>query len=205
VVSAVKAVAELTYSDTRAEIALNPSESRTFTFDLPIPASLPAGVELLLRAKVDEQPLLLEHLHVPVGLAADIDWPSAVLVDDRIRLTVAIRNISDHVVTEVIVDLAAPFALVAHERTEHNLGNMQPGEMRTHSWLMHAEAPLDSGSVHISVASDNSGSLLLRKPFRITDPPIPNSKEHSCPVAPSTKGFQNDPHSHHNGLNSSPT
>lgn len=186
----VMAVAELIYSDTRAEIALNPGESRTVTFELPIPATLAPGVELLLRAEVDEQPLLLERLHVPVGLVADIDWPAVVLVDDRVRLAVSIRNISEHVVTEVTVDLDAPFALVVHERTQHNLGSIRPGETRTHSWLVHAEAPLDSGSLHISVASDNGGSLLLRKPFRITDPRLQTARstvarlmEHSGPIS----------------------
>jgi hypothetical protein len=165
----IKAFPQLIYAETRDEIALPPGESRTFAFELRIPATLPPGVELLLRARVDDRTLVLTPLDVPVGLTAEIDWTATIQVGDRVRLTASIRNTSSQVVSEVTVDIDMPFALASHERTQHNLGSMQPGETRTHSWLLHAQTPLDSGSLHISVASDNGGALLLRKPFRIHD------------------------------------
>jgi hypothetical protein len=81
-----------------------------------------------------------------------------------------VYNPGRDVAADVRVRLAHLFAITPTDRSTWLLGDLRPGEEREISVEMTAIAPLDSGSLHITIASANGGSRVLRNHLRINGP-----------------------------------
>jgi hypothetical protein len=169
----VKRLAETTYAEVRLEAALAPGESVDLPIQLGLPVTLPPGQSLLLRVTMGPVEASLsaavQQLSLPVGIEAELEWEARSLVIGQTSTArLVVRNVSDGIVRDVTVDLTVPFA-IRKEETPRRLGDLEPGDERAVEWTMRIVAPIDSGVLHVPVATGNNGSVLIRRPFRVAE------------------------------------
>jgi uncharacterized membrane protein len=88
------------------------------------------------------------------------------LVGDEVTIRATIRNVSDHIASGIQVRLKAPFALEVAD-CERRWDRLAAGECREVTWSLRASAALQSGSLHVSVTTADSGSVVSRHAFRV--------------------------------------
>ncbi|MGP4022073.1 transglutaminase domain-containing protein [Actinomadura sp. 3N407] len=170
----VKRLAETTYAEVNLEAAIAPGESIDLSVRLDLPTTLPPGQSLLLQARMVTAeatlPAALQQVSLPVGVEAGLGWEArGLVVGEPSTARVVIRNISDEPIRDVTADMTAPFAIRVEE-TQRRLGDLEPGDEREIEWTLWTVAPIDAGSLHVAVATGNSGSVLIQRPFRVAEP-----------------------------------
>jgi hypothetical protein len=155
-----------TFTRMAMQTALDGNESLTVPFDLSLPETLAPGRELFLWAHLNGHTINLRQLKIPSRLNYKINSDDSFAVGKISTITLLINNTSEEIIKAVTVDLGTPFAFQV-ERPTQRIEVMKPQESREISWQVRGIAPLRSGSIHISVASTNHGSLVIRRPFTI--------------------------------------
>jgi len=127
--------------------------------------------------------VLFRSVSPPVGIEAELDWDDQALQEGEESIArLVLRNVTDGTVRDVRVEVEAPFA-VRVEQAAESLGELEPGQEREVSWTLHPVGGLESGSLHVAVATANSGSLLLRRPFRVVGAePTPTAQTAVVPL-----------------------
>lgn len=143
--------------------AFEPGEALAVPFAFELPATLPAGRSLYLRARLDERTAALHEVRLPEAVAVELDGPDRWSKGDEGTIRALVRNVGDERLDDVRVEVRSPFALRHGQRVRQPLGDLEPGEERELVWRAHAVAPLDSGSLQVSVATANGGGAVAHR------------------------------------------
>jgi len=170
----VKRLAEATYAEVSVPASLAPGDFAELPIELGLPPTLPPGQSLLLRASMATRtgPLtvVLHPISLPVGIEAQVQWDAGGLaVGERSAAQVVITNLSDDTVRAVTAELTAPFA-IRTEEPQRTLGDLRPGDTREVEWTVTTLSPIDAGRLQISVATENSGGVLIQRAFQVPEP-----------------------------------
>lgn len=167
-----KAPADAAYAATAAVVALDPSGTLTVPFRLPCPDTLPPGERLLLRVRLGPRVAAEREVRLPVRVDGRIDWPEHHRAGVVSVLRVLVTNPTGRVARDVVVRLD-PLHALEPERTSWAVGDLEPGGERVLTTGVVTAGRLDSGSLHVTLASAEGGGRVLRHPLRIEGPEAP--------------------------------
>jgi|SRR5262245_22548638 len=136
-------------------------------FDFVLPETIPPGWDLHLRARLDDRTAVIRPLRVPSPLRTKLDMPEVWHEGAEGVIRVLVQNAGDVAVKAVEVSIEAPYALSVERGRAARFDALAPGEEREFGFLARAMVALESGSLHVAIASSNGGGLKLRQPFRI--------------------------------------
>jgi hypothetical protein len=162
-----KAFVETVLQAVEQPVVVDPDESIMLPFDFALPPTVLPGLDLYLRAKLDERSALILPVRLPSPLQAKLDMPRVWQEGVEGTLRVLVHNASDFALRSVEVSIEAPYALSLERHRTVRLDVLAPGEEREIAFMVRAVATLLSGSLHVAIASANGGGLMLRQPFRV--------------------------------------
>lgn len=165
-----KAFGEETFGEIALRAAFDPGEGLAVPFAFSLPATLVPGRTLYLRARLDQRTAALHEVRLPETVAVELDLPDRWTEGEEGPIRAFIRNVGDERLENLRVELRTPFAF-RFGRLPRTLGDLEPGEGRELLWRAHAVAPLDSGSVQLSVATANSGGAVAHRHVAIAAAP----------------------------------
>ncbi|TWF80030.1 transglutaminase superfamily protein [Pseudonocardia hierapolitana] len=167
-----KAPADTVYATTELRVALDPAGTVTVPFRFDLPPTLPPAERLLLRGRLDGRIAVEREVRLTPRVEGSVDWPHRHVLGEASTLRIRVVNPTDAVARDVVVRLD-PLHAVAAERVVWTLGDLGPREEREITTGVTTVAGLDSGSVHVSLASAEGGGGILRHPIRIEAPEAP--------------------------------
>ena len=168
-----KAFGELYYDSTDLRVAVDPGEPTVLPFEFQVPETVPPGIELYLRARLDDRTALLQPVRLPTQLQARLKMPRHWQLGEEDQLRIVVRNRGGAALRAVAVEISAPYALDVSTPREPRAETLAAGEEREFIATARAVAELVSGSLHVSVATANGGGVKLRRPFRIAGEAAP--------------------------------
>jgi hypothetical protein len=166
-----KSFAERVLQEVELRVAVDPGESVMLPFEFVLPETIPPGWDLHLRARLDDRTAVIRPVRIPSPLRAKLDMPEVWQEGAEGVIRVLVQNAGDAAIRAVEVLIEAPYALIVERGRWAHVDALAPGEEREFGFLTRAIAALDSGSLHVAIASSNGGGLKLRRPFRIEGRP----------------------------------
>jgi hypothetical protein len=166
-----KSLVDTVLNSIKLYVAVDPDGSVTLPFDFELPPTLPPGRDLYLRAKLDERNALITPVSLPSPLQAKLNMPVLWQEGTEGTIQILIHNSGNFALRTVEVGIEAPFALRLERQHTIRFDMLMPGEEREIAFTARAIAALPSGSLHVSIASENGGGLMLRQPFRVEGHP----------------------------------
>jgi hypothetical protein len=152
-----KAFTEETYDELTVPLVLEPGASIAVPFQLSLPQTAPPGQDLVVRARLDEQTLLVHWLTMPSSVECQMELPTDLHEGDQVVIRATVRCVAEEPIRAVVVHLGTPYALDVTDEPQRRLGDLSPGETRTLSWTARAVTALDSGSARLAVSTANAG------------------------------------------------
>jgi|GEM_PF-3286377 len=135
-------------------------------YELDIPQTVPAGVELYHILKVNEKIVETVPIAMSSSLEIEVDTLKKVRLGKTRRYNVKVRNKGKQVIDNVDISIETPHA-VDIERTKRNtkIARIMPGEVKEISFDIKALSPMEAGRIRIKVNSENGGGSVSELPF----------------------------------------
>ncbi|MFN2137984.1 MAG: transglutaminase domain-containing protein [Candidatus Promineifilaceae bacterium] len=160
---------EEVYDETYRRILIAPGEEVTVPFELQMPSTLAPGHSLYVRAHVDERIVALAELPAPRTVESALDMPTDLNLGDEFEIVAVVTNMSDRSLYGLSVDLELPYALYVRDQGPQVVEELVPGDALQLNWRARAVAPLEAGTVRLSVSAAEGGSSLTLMNVRVVD------------------------------------
>jgi hypothetical protein len=157
---------ETSFGKIEVPIILAPGEPLTVPFNFRLPETLAPEKELVLWSHLDEHTIALQEVQIPPRMSYEVILPEHYAVGEEGTIRAVLSNTSSESVRNVDVEIMVPYALQV-EQIHQRFEEIKPNESQEVSWPVRAIAQLRSGSIHISAASANGGSVISRHPFTV--------------------------------------
>ncbi len=139
----------------------------TANFDMKLPATSPAGMELWVVSNSGKKIVSAKPISLANALKVQFNIPKNIKTGSEITIEATLLNETKAVVNNVNAQLGRSFYLTIIGNAVQNIGKLNPGETKKITWNAKASAPIEADEIRLLVNSSDGGGVVSTVGFSI--------------------------------------